>query len=90
MPAGGRAAPAPGDSLDIAVPHVQEGDGGDGALLSITCSTEAVGSGWWPPHRLRGAVGAHELKGGRCPSTSGMSHLTRWVLPAGTAWALRL
>lgn len=45
MPAGGRAAPAPGDSLDIAVPHVQEGDGGDGALLSITCSTEAVGSG---------------------------------------------
>lgn len=90
MPVGGRAAPAPGDSMDHTVPNAQEGGGGDGALPSTTCSVEAAGSGGWPLHRLQGAVSVHELKGGGFPSMSGMSHLTRWVLRAGTACSAQL
>lgn len=68
--AGGRAAPAPRGSMDCMVADAREGGGGDGALPSVTHSTEAVASGRRPPHRLRGAVGVHELKSSGFPSVS--------------------
>lgn len=63
VPRGWRAAPAPGGSMDHAMLSAQEGGRGDRALPSAC-----------PPHRLQGAVGAQELKGGKFPSISSVPH----------------